>query len=99
MTTAVLKNRLLNSTNGEFNERNFGVSSMVEFARLFPEDLEVDTQSRPPAVRLRRPDTFAAPITERSGSTDRRMPYKRSAQICGAQWWTTGVARPTSGMR
>lgn len=76
MTTAVLKNRLLNSTNGEFDEKNFGVSSVVEFARLFPEDLEVDTQSRPPVVRLRQPDTFAAPMTERS-STDRSRSYKK----------------------
>lgn len=77
MTTAVLKNRLLNSTNRAFNERDFGVSSIVEFARLFPEDLEVDTQSWPPAVRLTRPETLAAPMAEDSGSTNRSAPYKK----------------------
>ncbi|MEO7193838.1 MAG: hypothetical protein ABIZ05_03315 [Pseudonocardiaceae bacterium] len=77
MTTAVLKNRLLNSTDRAFNERDYGVSSIVDFARLFPEDLEVDARSAPPVVRLTRLETLPAPTIEGSGSTDRPAPYKR----------------------
>ncbi len=77
MTTAVLKNRLLNSTNRKFSERDYGVSSMVDFARLFPEDLEVDTRSAPPVIRLTQPETHPAPVTENSGRTERSVPYKK----------------------
>lgn len=59
MTTAVLKNRLLNSTQRAFSEKNFGVSSMVEFARLFPDDLDVDTRTVPPMVTLKRPERLS----------------------------------------
>ncbi len=77
MTTAVLKNRLLNSTNGKFNQEDFGVSSMVEFARLFPRDLEVDTRSTHPLVRLTRPETLPASSTADNDSTEKSAPYKK----------------------
>ncbi|MGQ0774471.1 MAG: hypothetical protein ACT4NY_08655 [Pseudonocardiales bacterium] len=76
MTTAVLKNRLLNSTHRAFDEKNFGVWSMVDFARLFPDDLKVDTRSAHPVVLLTRPETLPALMTEDSVSTDTRFPYK-----------------------
>ncbi|MGH4014188.1 MAG: OST-HTH/LOTUS domain-containing protein [Pseudonocardiaceae bacterium] len=76
MTTAVLKNRLLNSTNREFDERVFGVSSMVDFVRLFPADFEVDTRGTHPLVRLTRPETLPSPTTEDGSSTKTGATYK-----------------------
>jgi len=62
MTIAVLKNRLLNSTHREFRETDFGVRSMVEFVGLYPDDLELDTASRPPMITLTHPETLPAPV-------------------------------------
>lgn len=70
MTTAVLKNRLLNSTHGEFDEKGFGVFSMVNFVQLFPGDLEVDTTGTHPLVRFKRPEVLPEPPAEHSNSTD-----------------------------
>lgn len=72
MTTAVLKNRLLNSTHREFSEADYGASSMVDFVRLFPDDLTVDTQQRPPVVQLIRPEILPDLNTEEDeDGTDR----------------------------
>lgn len=52
MTTAVLKNRLLQLTSREFDERAYGATSMTEFPALLPDLLELDLSTRPPQVTL-----------------------------------------------
>ena len=52
MSVAVLKNRILDLTNRNFRETEYGVESFAEFLRLFPETIEVDPSTRPPTVRL-----------------------------------------------
>jgi hypothetical protein len=53
MSVAVLKNRMLDVTNREFDESEFDAESFSEFLRLFPELIDVDTAQRPPRVRLK----------------------------------------------
>lgn len=60
MTTAVLKNRLLDLTAGSFKERDYGAKSILEFARSLPDVLAVDTEAFPPVVRLKETATAAA---------------------------------------
>jgi hypothetical protein len=66
MRTAVLKNRLLNSTRREFHEQEYGVNSISEFVRLFPDLLSVDFSTHPPLVKLI--DIEALPALERDAS-------------------------------
>lgn len=53
MTTAVLKNRLLQATKGSFEEGRYGARSMRDFAASLPDLLTVDDTTRPPTVRIR----------------------------------------------
>lgn len=53
MTTAVLKNRLLQATNGSFDESHYGATSMRDFAASLPDLLTIDDTTRPPTVRIR----------------------------------------------
>lgn len=52
MTTAVLKNRLLDVTDGAFDEADWGATSTQQFVRGFPELLQIDTSTRPATIRL-----------------------------------------------
>jgi hypothetical protein len=52
MSTAVLKNRLLQATGGRFNERDWGFRNMVEMVASMPDLLEV-SEDRPYLLRLR----------------------------------------------
>ncbi|ORV43085.1 OST-HTH/LOTUS domain-containing protein [Mycobacterium conspicuum] len=52
MTTAVLKNRILQATAREFDERDYGATSIIDAIRLIPDLVELDTTMRPPRVRL-----------------------------------------------
>ena len=53
MTTAVLKNRLLEITNKEFDEASYGASNFMGFVSQFPDLLLVDVSDFPPIVELR----------------------------------------------
>jgi len=53
MTTAVLKNRLLLLTGGEFDERQYGVQGIAAFAEMFPDTVAVDRNRPYPLVVLR----------------------------------------------
>ena len=53
MTTAVLKNRLLEITSREFNEARYDASNFMEFVSRYPELLSVDDSEFPPVVTLR----------------------------------------------
>lgn len=53
MTTAVLKNRILDATAREFDERDYGANSIAEAIRLIPDLVELDDTARPPRVTLR----------------------------------------------
>lgn len=48
MTTAVLKNRLLQITAREFDEHAYGANSMVELVKKIPDSLTLDESLRPP---------------------------------------------------
>lgn len=52
MTTAVLKNRILDATSRQFDERKYGATSITEAIRLIPDLVEIDATARPPVVRL-----------------------------------------------
>ena len=52
MTTAVLKNRLLSSTNRDFNETRYGATSFMGFVSGYPDVLRVDRSQFPPVVEL-----------------------------------------------
>ena len=53
MTAAVMKNRLLDITQREFDESQFGANSIAEFLRLCEDILLLDTTVVPPMVELR----------------------------------------------
>ena len=52
MTTAVLKNRLLDLTGRSFTEAQYGASSFMDFVSRFPDLLKVDDSVFPPIVEL-----------------------------------------------
>lgn len=52
MTTAVLKNRILQATSRTFDERAYGAASFAELMRLIPDLVELDDSTRPPLVTL-----------------------------------------------
>ena len=52
MTAAVLKNRLLDLTNREFDEVHYGASTFMEFIARYPDLLSVDDRNFPPTVEL-----------------------------------------------
>ena len=52
MTTAVLKNRLLDLTDRSFDEAHWGASSFMNFVSNYPDMLQVDESAFPPVVEL-----------------------------------------------
>ena len=61
MTTAVLKNRLLEITDREFDEARYGVANFMEFVSQFPDLLLVDVSEFPPIVELRDSERHLLP--------------------------------------
>lgn len=53
MTIAVLKNRLLQLTHGEFNETEYGAQTMREFVNRALDVITIDTAKAPPVITLR----------------------------------------------
>ena len=53
MTTAVLKNRLLDLTGGTFDEAAYGADTFMDFVLSNEETLVVDRSTAPPLVELR----------------------------------------------
>ncbi|MFC7875209.1 hypothetical protein ACFUS2_29255 [[Kitasatospora] papulosa] len=64
MTTAVLKNRLLNVTNRAFKENDYGAQNITEFIKEYPDLLALDDSTTPPSVTLL--DTSA--VSQRVGT-------------------------------
>lgn len=52
MTTAVLKNRLLDLTEGAFHEADWGATTIAEFVNQFSDLVTLDTSTRPARVHL-----------------------------------------------
>ncbi|MER6462921.1 hypothetical protein ABT278_20920 [Streptomyces sp. NPDC001228] len=52
MTTAVLKNRLLNLTERAFKEEDYGALNFTAFVRQYPDLIALDESSAPPKVIL-----------------------------------------------
>lgn len=78
MTTAVLKNRILDATDRTFKERDYGVSTILEFVHLFPDLLSVDSASTPPLVTLTATESLPEPSSsEHEEATHRRNPRVR----------------------
>ena len=59
MTTAVLKNRLLDLTDRSFDERSYGASSFLDFLSSHEDLVRVDRSVFPPIVELEKPETLA----------------------------------------
>jgi hypothetical protein len=64
MTTAVLKNRLLQMSEHRFDEKSFGAESFMELLSRFPELVAIDRTTRPTVVEWRTAGeaSSAAPI-------------------------------------
>ncbi|MEU9571406.1 hypothetical protein AB0D62_16265 [Streptomyces massasporeus] len=52
MTTAVLKNRLLDATDRAFRESDYGTRNIAAFVKEYPDLLTLDNSTIPPKVRL-----------------------------------------------
>lgn len=52
MTVGVLKNRILQATAREFDERSYGAASFSRLLRQVPDLVELDDNARPPQVKL-----------------------------------------------
>lgn len=52
MTVAVLKNRLLHLSGGQFDEHAYGAKTFLDFVRKLEDVLSVDTNTWPPTVQL-----------------------------------------------
>jgi OST-HTH/LOTUS domain len=52
MSLAVLKNRMLDVTAREFDERKLGYTTFREFVSAYPEIVRMDTRTHPPTVEL-----------------------------------------------
>jgi hypothetical protein len=57
MTSAVLKNRLLNLTAREFSEQQFGAPSFISLVRRVPDVIEIIDDRPPFRLRIRAPTT------------------------------------------
>lgn len=78
MSVGVLKNRLLDASNRQFDESDFGAVNMVGFVRLMPDLLSLDASQRQPAAVLTDPQTIglhldseAAPESATAARTER----------------------------
>ena len=76
MSVAVLKNRILDMTNRQFREADYGVDSFRDFLNLYPELVEIDLTRRTPFARLR------------GMSSAERSPQRDSSQMRSAVRWT-----------
>lgn len=64
MTSAVLKNRLLEFTHREFNEQRWNVISFRQFLAQYPDLLTIDASRHPPVVELIRGLEREVPASE-----------------------------------
>lgn len=73
MTLAVLKNRLLDITNREFDEADYSAKNMFQFANRFPNLLETDAGADSAGrVRLKDPDRIPAPTEQENEQVAKR---------------------------
>lgn len=68
MTAAVLKNRILQATSREFDERDYGATSFGNLLRQVPDLVEFDDTDRPPKARLLDTAAASPAVTSRIGS-------------------------------
>ena len=61
MTTAVLKNRLLDLTGNTFNEAEYGADTFTAFVLRFSDIVHLDRSQFPPIVQLREAEDALAP--------------------------------------
>lgn len=62
VTTAVFKNRLIDKTNRDFDETDYGVPTVRAFVRLFPHLLTITEDGRSTFVGLSEPDVVGQEI-------------------------------------
>lgn len=77
MTIAVLKNRLLDLTNREFKESEWGATTFKEFVEKFGDIVTLDEISRPPRVTLCGDAAVPLPGGEPAGTARDIGPRKR----------------------
>ena len=73
MTTAVLKNRLLDLTGRAFDEAAYGATSFMDFVLRNKETLAVDHSTVPPLVELRNAASSRQPSDE---AVDVKAPHR-----------------------
>ena len=79
MTTAVLKNRLLDITDRKFSEASYGASSLTDFVSKFSDLLSVDRVQFPMVVELRQEERNSLDSSSASGES-------RNIRIKGELW-------------
>ena len=74
MTTAVLKNRILSLTGGEFEESQYGATSFTDFLSKHGNAIRLDDASFPPIVKLLRDDqSDVEPTASQGGGPGTRI--------------------------
>jgi hypothetical protein len=95
MRSAVLKNRLLNLTDGRFAEQTYGAESFKELLEWLGDVLSVDTSTNPPMVSLKgAPDSENAPGRE----TPSRVPNDLWSAVVDYRSGDTWVWDPARGL-
>ncbi len=79
MTTAVLKNRLLDLTNRKFDEAAYGTSSLADFVSRFSDFLNIDRNQLPMVVELKPGERASLESVAVSGAP-------RNIRIKGELW-------------
>jgi hypothetical protein len=97
MTSAVLKNRLLQLTGGEFREADYGAKSFSDFLALLTDLLDIDKGAFPPLVTLKEvPDTL--PPAARVGRVRPDLWYGIMDYSSGAIYvWDEAASRARQG--
>jgi len=86
MTSAVLKNRLLNLTDGRFNQSRYGSPSFIHLVRRVPDLLEVVGESPPFQLRLKKPITQEAPLGPNPDTLPQQVDQELVAALDDGDW-------------
>lgn len=99
MTTAVLKNRLLNLTERAFKEDDYGAPNFTAFVRRYPDLIALDESSMPPKVVLIS-DSSSTVVSEASIAGRRIRPDLWAAVVdyqSGDSYYWNGSEAVTGG--
>jgi hypothetical protein len=86
MTTAVLKNRILNLTNKQFSQSRYGSPSFIHLVRRVPDLLEVIDDRPPFRLKLRAPITEQPTIGPTAASVPRTVDEALFESLAEGDW-------------